>query len=99
VVRVKFVHPFIRYDKEIVTKSMGQSLIRLMESVLEDTSKHDVYSRGRRKWTTKLDGCVVLWNKVQIGYYNETGFKTVDGADRKLVESDEIVVVLPAAGG
>ena len=98
-VRVRFVHPFIRYNKEIVANSMGRSLTRLMDEVLEDTSKHDAYSRGRRKWITRLDGCIVLWNKKQIGYIDDAGFKTLDGADRELVDDDEIVVVLPAVGG
>ena len=99
VVRVKFVHPFIRYEREFSLDSSDSLMQDVMTAVTEETKEHGRYGRRGKQQIDRLRGCIVLRNNNQVGYFDTDGFRVLEGADDGLRPNDEIVIMLPVTGG
>lgn len=98
-VKIKFVHPFIRYEQEFKIDDMNNSLSRLMEIILEETKAYGRFGlRGRQRYD-RLRGCIVMRGISEVGHFTEIGFKCIDVNEDNLNPDEEIVVMLPITGG
>ncbi|MHA1388938.1 MAG: hypothetical protein ACTSWA_05365 [Candidatus Thorarchaeota archaeon] len=98
-IKVKFVHPFIKYEHEFNIDDVNNSLSRLMEIILEETKVHGRFKHRGRKRYDRLQGCIVMRGRSEVGHFNEDGFKRIDTCDDQLDPNEEIVVMIPITGG
>jgi hypothetical protein len=99
VVKIKFVHPFIRYEREFKIDEVKNSLSRVMEIILEETKTHGRFGNRGRKRYDRLRGCIVMRGRTEVGHFDETGFKCIDESEDLLQPNQEIIVMLPITGG
>ncbi len=98
-VKVTFVHPFVKYEREFKIDDVNNSLSRLMEIVLEDTKAHGRFGlRGRQRYD-RLRGCIVMRGRFEVGHFTKIGFEGVDGFEDNLSPDEEIVIMIPITGG
>ncbi len=98
-VRIKFVHPFIRYEREFMIDEVNNSLSNLMKIVLEETKSHGRFKHGGRKRYDRLQGCIVMRGRSEIGHFADGNFKCINTDEDQLFPDEEIVVMLPITGG
>jgi len=98
-IKVKIVHPFVHFNQGAMIRIQNNSLEDLIQIILEKIDKYGRYDRKNKQWISPLQGCVVLKNNVPIGFFNASKFKMLNGTDNKLKNLDEVVIILPVAGG
>ncbi|MFW9845936.1 MAG: hypothetical protein ACFFD6_04260 [Candidatus Thorarchaeota archaeon] len=98
-VKIKFVHPFIRYERDFELDEVYSSLSKLMEIILEDTKAHGRFARRGRQQFDRLRGCIVMRGRAEVGHFTEYGFEGVDPSEDMLTPDEEIIVMLPITGG
>ena len=98
-IKVKFVHPFVKFERDFVVDDVNNSLSKLMEIVLEETKAHGRFGQRGRQRYDRLRGCIVMRGRSEVGHFTKNGFKSVDGCEDKLNPDEEIVVMIPITGG
>jgi hypothetical protein len=99
IIHIKFVHPFIRYEREFKIDDVNNSLSKLMEIILDETKAHGRFARRGRQRFDRLRGCIVMRGRTEVGHFTQSGFKCIDVSEDKLNPDEEIVVMLPITGG
>lgn len=98
-VRIKFVHPFIRYEREFKIDTVDNSLSKLMEIILEETKQHGRFGQRGRQRFDRLRGCIVMRGRAEVGHFTDSGFECIDVSEDLLHPDEEIIVMLPITGG
>lgn len=98
-VRIKFVHPFIRYEREFKIDDVDNSLSRLMEIILEETKAHGRFKHGGRKMYDRLQGCIIMRGRSEVGHFADGVFKCINTCEDQLNPDEEIIIMLPITGG
>lgn len=98
-VKIKFVHPFIRFEREISILSVRNSLRQLMNEVFNDTEMHDRYTQRRNQRFDRLRGCIVMREGAEVGHFDENGCRIISDINDELQENEEIIVMMPIFGG
>ena len=99
VIRIKLIHPFVRYEREFVIDEVNNSLSKLMEIVLEETKAHGRFKHRGRKRYDRLHGCIVMRGRSEAGHFVDGRFERLDTCEDQLNPEEEIVVMLPITGG
>jgi hypothetical protein len=98
-IRIKIIHPFIRYERKFEIDEVDNSLSKLMEITLEETKAHGRFKHRGRKQYDRMQGCIVMRGNSEVGHFGESGFKCMDTCDDHLNPDEEIVIMLPITGG
>jgi len=98
-IKIKIIHPFIKYEREFIIDDVNNSLSRLMEIILEETKAYGRFKHGGRKRYDRLQGCIVMRGRSEVGHFVDGGFKRIDTCEDQLYPDEEIVVMLPITGG
>jgi molybdopterin converting factor small subunit len=98
-IKLKIIHPFVQLDQAMVwlQKNSLEDLIRIVSKKIDN--KYGRYNRKNKRWISPLQGCIVLKNNVMVGFFDGSKFKMLNGADNKLKNLDEVVIMLPVSGG
>lgn len=98
-VKIKFVHPFIRLEREVSVFSVKNSLRQLMKDVFNDTEMHDRFTHRKNRRFDRLRGCIVMREGTEVGHFDENGCSIISDVDDELQENEEIIVMMPIFGG
>jgi len=98
-VRIRIIHPFIRYAEDVVLRNGCNSLKAVMRILLEKAGEHGRFGQMGRERIDRLRGCIVMRNGIQVAHFDDREFAIEDGADLELRNGEEITVMLPIAGG
>jgi len=98
-VRIKIIHPFIRYEHEFKIDDVNNSLSKLMEIILEETKTHGRFKHGGQKRYDRLQGCIVMRGRSEVGHFVDGSFKGIDTCKDQLNPDEEIIIMLPITGG
>jgi hypothetical protein len=95
---VKFIHPFITYDREFECGD-DMTLNELIEKVMQDTKAHGRYTSRAGRHIDRLQGCVVMHAGDQIGYFDDSGFVLIDNEYETVHNSDEFIITIATPRG
>lgn len=98
-VRIRIIHPFIRFSEDVILRNDCNSLKTVMKILVEKAGEHGRFGHMGRQRIDRLRGCIVMRNGIQVGHFDDNEFAIEDGVDLELRDGEEITVMLPIAGG